>query len=290
MISIVTATYNREELLFQLYESLTNQSCQNFEWIIVDDGSQDNTLEALLKFQSENKVSMSYFHQNNSGKHIAINNAVSNSKYQFIFIVDSDDYLPIDAIKIINERIKEFNTLINAKKLSGICFLKGDLEGNIIGSTLSHNVVCNYLDYRYRHNVTGDKAEIFRKDILLEFPFPQYENEKFCPEALIWNRIAKKYDMYFCNDIVYYCEYLSEGLTSNIYKIRRNSPKATLTYYYELYNSDIPYTIKVKSLMNYWRFYYASSKVTTINKPKSFLNILLRPSIKVFTIFSAMER
>lgn len=290
MISIVTATYNREKLLFQLYESLTNQSCQNFEWIIVDDGSQDNTLEVLSKFQNENKVSMRYFHQDNSGKHIAINNAINNSKYQFIFIVDSDDYLPIDAIKIINERTKEFNTLTNAKELAGICFLKGDLEGNIIGSTLSHDIVCNYLDYRYRYNVTGDKAEIFRKDILLEFPFPQYKNETFCPEALIWNRIAKKYDMYFCNDIVYYCEYLLGGLTDNIYKIRKNSPKATLTYYYELYNSDIPYTIKVKSLMNYWRFYYASSGVTTIDKPKSLLNIFLRPSIKLFTLFSAMER
>lgn len=290
MISIVTATYNREKLLFQLYESLSHQCCQDFEWIVVDDGSQDSTLEVLSKFQNENKVSMRYFHQYNSGKHVAINNAVKNSKYKFIFIVDSDDNLPEGAIKKIKERIKEFNSLSTSKDLAGICFLKGDSKGNVIGSSLERNTICNYLDYRYRHHIKGDKAEIFRRNILLEFPFPEYKDEKFCPEALVWNRIAKKYDMYFCNDLVYHCEYLPEGLTSNIYKIRKNSPKATLTYYYELYNSEVPYVIKVKSLMNYWRFYYASSEVTTIDKPKSLLNILLRPSIKVFTLFNTMER
>ena len=290
MISIVTATYNREKLLHQLYESLTQQTCQDFEWIVVDDGSYDSTLEILSSFQNENKINMNYFYQDNSGKHIAVNNAVKNSKNQFVFIVDSDDYLPMDAIEIIKDRIKEFNRLNTSKELAGICFLKGDYEGEIIGSTLEHNTVCNYLDYRYRYNITGDKAEVFLRNILLEFPFPEYEDEKFCPEALIWNRIAKEYDMYFCNDIVYHCEYLQGGLTSNIYKIRKQSPRATLTYYYELYDSNIPYRTKVKSLMNYWRFYYASSKVTVVDKPKSLLNVLLKPSIKLFTLLNVVKR
>lgn len=290
MISIVTATYNREKLLYQLYESLTQQKCQDFEWVIVDDGSQDNTLKLLSKFQNENKISMEYFHQDNAGKHIAINNAINKSKNMFIFIVDSDDYLPTDAIKKIKKRIEEFDNLSTSKELAGISFLRGDFEGNVIGNTLDYNIVCNYLDYRYSHNIIGDKAEVFRKDILLEFPFPEYKEEKFCPEALVWNRIAKKYDMYFCNDIVYYCEYLSGGLTSNIYKIRKESPKATLTYYYELFNSHVPYSTRVKSLMNYWRFYYASSEITLIDKPKSYLNIILRPCIKLFTLFNTMER
>lgn len=290
MISIVTATYNREELLHKLYESLTQQTCQDFEWIVVDDGSHDNTLEVLSKFHNDDKININYFHQYNSGKHVAINNAVKNSKHKFVFIVDSDDHLPEDAIKKIKERIEEFNSLPNSKELAGICFLKGDNKGKVIGSSLEHNTVCNYLDYRYRHHITGDKAEVFRRKILLEFPFPEYKDEKFCPEALIWNRIAKKYNMYFCNDTVYHCEYLQGGQTDNIYKIRKESPKATLTYYYELYNSPVPYSTKVKSLINYWRFYYVSSETKVIDKPKSYLNIILKPSIKLFTILNAMER
>lgn len=290
MISIVTATYNREKLLHQLYESLTQQTCQDFEWIVVDDGSNDNTLDILSTFRNEHKINMNYFYQDNSGKHIAVNNAVKNSNKQFVFIVDSDDYLPVDAIKKIKERIEEFHNLTISKELAGICFLKADYKGKIIGSTLEHSTVCNYLDYRYRYNITGDKAEIFLKNILLEFPFPEYKDEKFCPEALIWNRIAKEYDMYFCNDIVYHCEYLQGGLTSNIYKVRKNSPRATLTYYCELYNSNIPYRTKVKSLMNYWRFYYASSEITAVDKPKSLLNVLLKPSIKLFTLLNVVKR
>lgn len=290
MISIVTATYNRENLLIQLYNSLIDQTCQDFEWIVVDDGSKDSTLEVLSKIYYEKKIYLKYFHQDNGGKHKAINHAVKNSSGEFIFIVDSDDYLPVNAVKYIHKRTKELSEKVEYKRLAGICCLKGDFEGKIIGNALEQNIICNYLDYRYYHKITGDKAEVFRRDILLEFPFPEYKNEKFCPEALVWNRIAKRYDMYFCNDLVYYCEYLSEGLTSNIYKIRKNSPKATLTYYYELYNSPVPYVTKVKSLMNYWRFYYASSEITVIDKPKSFLNIILRPSIKLFTLFNTMER
>lgn len=290
MISIVTATYNREKLLYKLYDSLTKQTCQDFEWIVIDDGSKDKTLEVLSTFQNENKINMSYFYQDNSGKHIAVNKAVNNSENQYVFIVDSDDCLPENAIKKIKERIEEFHNLTTSKELAGICFLKGDYKGKRIGSTLKHDTVCNYLDYRYRYNIKGDKAEIFLRNILLKFPFPEYKDEKFCPEALVWNRIAKEYDMYFCNDIVYHCEYLQGGLTSNIYKVRKNSPRATLTYYYELYNSNIPYRTKVKSLMNYWRFYYASDEVTTVDKPKSLFNVLLKPSIKLFTLFNIVER
>lgn len=289
MISIVTTTYNRENFLFRLYQSLIEQSCQDFEWIVIDDGSVDDTLDLLFKLSSEKKLNMRYYSKENGGKHTAINIGVRKSSKEFIFIVDSDDILPKLSIETITNRIIEFNKLQNSEMLSGICFLKADFEGKVTGTALEEKVVCSYLDYRYRFKVTGDKAELFRRKVLLKMPFPEYSNEKFCPEALVWNRISQKYDMYFCNDIVYYCEYHSDGLTSNIYQIRKDSPIATLSYYYELYNSDVPNLIKTRSLLNYWRFYYASNISDISNIPDSMLNIIIRPAIKSYLFLNNIK-
>lgn len=274
MLSIVTATYNRELLLPRLYKSLTEQSCQDFEWIIVDDGSADNTISLLKEWTLEKKINIKFFKQANSGKHVALNLAFKNSGAEFILIVDSDDLLSYDAVEIINSKILEIKKNKDYEKLSGICFPRADLNGILIGSIHNNSpLTCNYLDYRYKYKIYGDKVEVYKRKVLLEFPFPEFENEKFCPEALIWNRISQKYTMVFYSDIVYLCEYQQNGLTSKIYEIRKNSPQATLQYYFELSLLDIPILIKLKAILNYWRFYIVSQGSTySLNKPKGFLS------------------
>ena len=96
--------------------------------------------------------------------------------------------------------------------------------------------------------------EVFRTSVMKEFPFPDIEEEKFCPEALVWNRIAKKYKLRYFNKIIYKVEYQAEGLTSNIVNVRMKSPITSMMCYAEMLDLNIPFKDKMKAAINYWRF------------------------------------
>jgi glycosyltransferase involved in cell wall biosynthesis len=235
MISIVTATYNREKLLKRLYNSLCKQESKLFEWIVIDDGSIDNTENLITEFKNENTINtinIIYLKKVNGGKHTALNLGIELANFPYIFFVDSDDVLPENSIKTIIDKIGKISLRSDYKNLAGICGDKAHLDGQVVGSVLEDEIVCSYIDFRYKYKIIGDKAEIFKTEVLKKYKFPVFENEKFCPEGLIWNRISNEYDMYFFSEIVYLCEYQEGGLTDQIYKIRKKSPNATLLYYY----------------------------------------------------------
>ncbi len=250
-ITVFTPTYNRAYRLKNLYSSLVEQSFSDFEWLIIDDGSTDNTEKLVASLLDEKKINIKYIKQRNGGKHRAINRGVSEAKGSLFFIVDSDDVLPYKALQIIWEKYK---TIESNNEIAGIAGLKADLEGKCVGSGLQSNVVANAIEIRNKYGVTGDLAEVFRTEILKKYPFPDIQNEKFCPEALVWNRIAQSYSLLYFNEIVYHCEYLNDGLTAKITKIRMNSPVASMLTYSELEACDIPIIQKLKANINFWRF------------------------------------
>lgn len=259
MISIVTATYNRAHLLPRLYESLQSQENKDFEWVVVDDGSVDNTENLIMEFMGENLININYIKKNNGGKHTALNIGIEAARYDYIFFVDSDDILPVNSISVICDKIDMIKNHKDYNSISGVCGSKAHLNGQLTGTTLNKDLICNYLEFRYLYNITGDKAEVFKKKVLKEFKFPEFEGEKFCPEALVWNRIAQSYNMYFFDDVIYLCEYQQGGLTDKIFKIRKESPNSTLLYYKELYETkDVNNLVRIKALINFWRFYYNS--------------------------------
>lgn len=256
MISIITPTYNRSHLLERLYLSLCRQTNNQFEWIIVDDGSTDDTQNIISRFEKESKLDIVLFYKENGGKHSALNVGIELAKYPYVFIVDSDDFLPENSISIIIDKINLLSNRNDLNKLSGICGIKCLLDGTDVGGIQYSDMVCNYIDFRYRLKIPGDKAEVFKTDVLRKFKFPEFKGEIFCPEALIWNRIAAEYDMFFFYENIYFCEYQIGGLTDNIYKIRKQSPRATLMYYKELFlNKKIPTLYRFRGLINYIRFF-----------------------------------
>ncbi|MEG1616799.1 MAG: glycosyltransferase family A protein [Bacteroidales bacterium] len=260
MISILTATYNRAHLLPRLYESLLNQSDQNFEWIIVDDGSTDNTQEVVSKFMMEGLFSIRSIYRHNGGKHRAINCSVKEAKGELCFIVDSDDILCGNAIELIHNY---WNTIPDHHLFAGVVGLKAYFDSRIIGSSsdkIPHILDTDMLSYRTRYRVKGDRAEIFRTEVLKEYTFPEIEGEFFCPEALVWNRISQKYKMRYFNETIYLCEYLPDGLTAKIIKLRCENTVASLSYYKELSTYDIPLTEQLKAYINYWRFAFSSKR------------------------------
>ena len=255
LITVFTPTYNRAHLLPRLYESLCRQTFTDFEWVIVDDGSVDNTKGLVNKFlvDSVEFLGIRYFLQENGGKHRAINRGVREAQGELFFIADSDDSLPPDALEQV---ARVYETVRGDESFGGVCGLDGTFDGDIIGSGLPLEVMdVNSIDLRNRYHVTGDMKEVFRTEVMREFPFPEIPNERFVPEMLVWNRIATKYKLRYFNRIIYLAEYQQDGITSGIVRARMQSPVASMMTYAEMTRYDIPLIQKVKAAVNFWRFY-----------------------------------
>lgn len=269
LITIFTPTYNRANLLPRLYQSLCGLDFDfnidvdsdanldfNFEWLVVDDGSTDDTEEIVRGFIEEKKIPIRYFKKQNGGKHTAINVGVELAKGELFFIADSDDYLPMDALQVVME---EYLKVKDDATIGGVAGLDKYADGCIVGNGLTCDFIdCNAMDIRYKYHVTGDMKEVFRTEVLKEFPFPEIECERFCPEQLVWFRIAQKYKLHYFNKPIYIAEYQEGGITAGITRARMKSPVATMMCYAELYGYDVPCGQKVKAAINYWRFAFCA--------------------------------
>lgn len=231
MITIFTPTYNRAYILENLYNSLKGQSCKDFEWIVIDDGSTDNTSELLKKWESDDKgFDMIHYTVENGGKHRAINKAVRIAHSNAFFIVDSDDHLLPDAVEKAD---KWFSTIADDDEFAGISGLKGYSPGSPVGGFGSFSG--EYVDatnlQRYLYNLNDDKAEIYKTEILKKYPFPEFEGETFVPEPVVWDHIARDgYKLRWYNEVIYICDYLEDGLTASGNRKFMNNPKGFLSY------------------------------------------------------------
>ncbi|MBV6274136.1 glycosyltransferase family 2 protein [Alcaligenaceae bacterium CGII-47] len=231
MLSILTPTYNRAHTLPRLYKSLQAQSNQNFEWLIVDDGSTDDTAAWIDTCCQRAKFSVRMIRQDNGGKHVALNTGVASAQGEWIFIVDSDDLLTADAVEAVADAVD-----IGASSqdpVVGVCFRKADLAGRLLGSECAQAAVpLISTPTRVGRMVEGDLAYVFRRDIMAQLPFPVFPGEKFVPELYIWNKIGDQGQVWFYLDrVIYLCEYLDDGYTRNFTEHLRRNPRGFLLFY-----------------------------------------------------------
>ena len=191
-ITVFTPTFNRGYIIEKLYESIKNQTFKEFEWLVIDDGSNDNTEEIFDKINKNNDFfKVRYYKKENGGKHRAINQGVELAEGELFFIVDSDDQLTSYALEYIDKWEKSIE---NKKKFAGLAGNKGKNIDDIWGTTFNGKYIdCTSLE-RNKNNITGDKAEVFYTDILKKYKFMEFENENFITESTVWNKIA--YDGY----------------------------------------------------------------------------------------------
>lgn len=261
LVTVFTPTYNRAYCLPALYESLQRQTCKNFEWLIIDDGSSDNTDELAKEWIKEDSFSIRYIKQINGGKHRAVNKGVSLAKGEFFFIVDSDDLLACDCVEQVCRYGSE---VIDDSMYAGVVGMKIYPNGKRVGGDAKFNTLkCSRFDFRYKYKYAGDLAEVYKTEVMKEYPFPEYSGEKFCPEAYVWVAIAMKYKLLFFNKGIYICEYLEDGLTKHIDRIRINSPKASMETYAIEFNAPVPFSVKLKDAINYWRFRFHNGNKDT---------------------------
>lgn len=220
IITVLTPTYNRGHLLYRCYESLIAQTEKKFLWLIVDDGSIDNTRELVEHWINKDSINIKYVYKKNGGKHTALNIGFKMIETELTFIVDSDDILSKDAIEIIqNDWYK-----LKKESLAGISYLRGYNFNKIIGDKFPNDYKeYNAIDIQFRYKIKGDKAEVWRTDILKQYKFPEYPDEKFQGENYIWWQIALLYNLIYINKIIYVTEYHEGGLTRSGRKLRIKS-------------------------------------------------------------------
>lgn len=254
LITVFTPSYNRANFLREIFESLCQQTFKDFEWIVVDDGSTDNTKDVMDKIIAGfDSFPIRYIYKKNGGKHTAINVGTKLAKGDMFFIVDSDDTLMNTALQTVAD---EWNKVKDNAQIGGIVGLDVNSKtGEIIGRGLPQDVIdCDAMEIRYKYHVRGDLKEVYRTEVLREFPFPEIKGERFCPEQLVWFRIAQKYKLRYINKPIYKVEYQPDGITSGIVKARMESPVATCMTYSEMLAYSIPFIQKIKAAINYWRF------------------------------------
>lgn len=248
LLTIFTPTYNRADLLCRLFKSLQLQTLKKFEWLIVDDGSTDNTKVVVEKMMKDSAFPIRYEYQENGGKHRAINRGVSIARGNWFFIVDNDDSLPRNSIELI---VKWINTVEDNQHFAGVAGMKTDKNGSNIGGTICKDFVDQYpfkIDFR------GDLAEVWRTSILKEYPFPDYEGEKYCAECLVWFRIGQKYKVRYFAETIYHYEYQLDGLSFLSVINRRLSPTYTALTNIETMNFSCPFRRRLRAAINFWRF------------------------------------
>ena len=244
MITIMTPTYNRAYVLPRLYDSLCQQTRQDFEWLVIDDGSTDGTAELIFDYRVKSDFSINYYYKENGGKHRAINEGVVHATGDWIIIVDSDDLLTGDAVAKLYDVMNHIGS-----EFVGMCFRRTTLSGHIIGisdpawikSIVMQPIMAG-------HVLKADLAYVFRTNVMRECPFPEFPGEKFVPELYIWNKIADIGKIVFYVDqVIYLCEYLPDGYTSNFKKNLRSNPCGFGLFYRDQVIRDTRLFGKVKA-------------------------------------------
>lgn len=226
-LTIFTPAYNRAQTLGRTYESLLRQTCDDFEWLIVDDGSKDSTKELVEGWMQEGKISIRYIYQENQGMHGAHNTAYRNIDTELNTCIDSDDYMPDDAV----ETIVNFWKAHGSDKYAGIIGLDRTENGNIIGTSFPKEMKETTLSGFYAKGGKGDKKLVYRTEIIKQYPeYPIFEGEKYVGLAYKYMLIDQDYSLLTLNKPLVVVEYQQDGSSMNMYRQYWNNPKGFAFY------------------------------------------------------------
>ena len=270
-LTVFTPTYNRAYLLPQLYKSLTEQTSKAFTWIIVDDGSTDDTGSLVSGWINEQVIDIVYIKQENGGKMKAHNVGVEHTKTELFVCVDSDDWLVPTSVEMI---INEWSKLSQESKsrIAGIIAYRGKNEYEVMETAFPTGCSESGLYQLYEAGFRGETTLIFKTEIIKRYPFPIIEGEKFITEAYIYDQIDWKYSYYLLPVIIIVCEYRNDGLTRNSLKLKFENPCGHTAYHLQCAN----YKKSVKKkIIHYIRANCFRHK--TVEK-----DIPVKPSNKIF--------
>ncbi len=266
-ISILTPTYNRAYILKNLYNSLiiNSKTNNNFEWLIMDDGSTDNTESLINSWIDENKIDIKYYKKENQGKMSALNDLLQYITGDIVLEVDSDDYITDNALEIIR---KDYELLDKSKNVYGIIYPR-----KLIGSSKKipneyKDKIYSLFDIHFKLDLDFDMSITFYADIRKKYKHELENGEKFVTEARMYHKMDKNYSgLLIKTDEIIVCEYQNDGYTKNIVKTFINSPYGYYSYFRELLSFNMNGVI-LKKRLYILKHYILFSCLTNKSKKK----------------------
>ena len=272
LITVFTPAFNRAHTIWRTYQSLCRQTCKDFIWMVIDDGSTDNTSELVLQWKENSEFEIIYIYQQNQGMHGAHNTAYQNITTELNVCIDSDDYMPDDAIELITK----FWRKIGSDKYAGIIGLDVDLNQQIIGTEFPNNLKETTLTDFYANGGKGDKKLVYRTEVIKKYPeYPIFDNEKYVGLAYKYMLIDQNYTLLTINRPLVVVEYQQDGSSNNMLHQYWNNPKGFA--FYRKTEMVLAPTLKRRFMSC---IHYVSSSIISKNKnfikesPKKLLTIL----------------
>lgn len=251
MLTIFTPTYNRAVTICRTYNSLVNQTCKDFEWLIVDDGSSDGTENLVQGWIAEADFPIRYIVQPNGGKYRAYNNGLKHAEGEFFICVDSDDWLPINAVELI---LSYSDKLRADESLAGIIALKMFQDGKVLGKPYKNPGTSRSLYDLELSGEGGERSLIFKTSVAQMFPFPEETAEKFVGESIIYDRFHGKYEFIISNDVLTVCEYQLDGLSSNPHALMLRNPAGYKLYFAQRIDMAPSFVERIAYVLRYHAF------------------------------------
>ncbi|MGM7721160.1 glycosyltransferase family 2 protein [Metabacillus sp. Hm71] len=275
-LTVFTPTFNRAYTLHLCYESLKRQTSKDFVWLIIDDGSTDNTKELIQMWINEKKVPIRYHYQKNQGMHGAHNAAYELIETELNVCIDSDDYMADDAV----EKIVEFWQSHGSDQYAGIVGLDATQDGKVIGTKMPDHLKESTLSHLYgKHKVKGDKKLVYRTELTKKTPpYPVFPGEKYCPLSYKYILIDQEFPLLVMNEILCYVEYLPDGSSMNIINQYKKNPNG-FAFFRQV---AIQYAPTFKESLRESMHYVSSSlmignKKFLLESPKFFTTLLATP-------------
>ncbi len=255
--TVYTPTYNRGHLLHRVYESLLAQDDKDFEWLVVDDGSGDDTEARVRAWTAAAPFPVRYVKQANQGKHVATNRAVEMAAGEMFVIVDSDDWLADGALRVIRAAWEAIPPGQRGR-YANIAGLFLDPGGKPVTRLFPADAFdCNSVEIETRHGIHGEIAMATRTDVRRQFPFPEHVG-RYCMPSLIWNRIAVHYLTRYLNTPLQFKEYQEAGITlGGVHRKLGLSPEAFRLRSRELL--DLPLYVPARTRAQAMRTYVRAS-------------------------------
>lgn len=277
ILTVFTPTYNRKNTLKRTYSSLCNQTCKDFVWLVVDDGSTDGTANLVNRWRADdNDFEIQYIYKENGGMHTAHNVAYANIKTELNTCIDSDDSMPPNAVKVILDTWEQ----IRDKGYAGIMALDADMAtGKIIGKGFPNGAKEMTATGYYAGGGSGDKKLIYRTDIINSVPsYPEFPGEKYVALAYKYILVDQSYKMFLLNEVVCDVEYLQTGSTNTMFDNYLQNPngwifwrKIQMTYPYNLFHL-------LKNCIHYCSSCIIAQKQQIVkNSPKKLLTVICFP-------------
>lgn len=225
-LTVFTPTYNRAQLLSRCYESMRRQSRRDFVWMIIDDGSTDETATLAKDWMYEcSEPKIEYYYKENGGLHTGYNEAIAHIETELCVCIDSDDFMPDDAV----EAILSFWDAHGSDKFAGIVGLDCHLDGSVIGDRLPEQESVNLIDLltgRYRIK-NGDRTNVVRTELYKKYaPMKSFAGEKSFNPHYMHLQISREYDFLVMNRNLRFVDYQPDGMSTSVLYQYLNSPNS----------------------------------------------------------------